>query len=77
MRSHALSRLAQLSSLAAQKRQFAPRLGHVVSLSPSVSVMALVQTVSFHKIPALIICSLTHFCQARKQLSMLAQALIV
>ena len=62
MRSHALSRLAQLSSLAAQKSQFAPRLGHVVSLSPSVSVMALVQTVSFHKIPALIICSLTHFC---------------
>ena len=77
MISHVLSRLAQLSSLAAQKRQIAPRLGHVVSLSPSVSVMALVQTVSFHKIPALIICSLTHFCQGRKQLSMLAQALIV
>lgn len=77
MRTHALSRLARLALLAAQKGEVAVRLGRVVSLSPSISVMALVQTVSFQKIPALIVCSLTHFCQARKQLSMLAQALIV
>ena len=72
MTSHGLSRLARRA-----KGEVAVRLGRVVSLSPSVSVMALVQTVSFRKIPALIVCSKTHFCQARKQLSKLAQALIV
>lgn len=77
MRTHALSRLARLALLTAPNGEVALRLGRVVSLSPSVSVMALVQTVSFQKIPALIVCSLTHFCQARKQLSMLAEALIV
>ena len=60
MRSHALSRLARLALLAAQKGEVALRLGRVVSLSPSVSVMALVQTVSLYKIPTLIICSSTH-----------------
>ena len=77
MRTHALSRLARLALLTAPKGEVAVRLGRVVSLSPSVCMMALVQTVSLQKIPALIVCSLTHFCQARKQLSMLAQALIV
>jgi len=72
MRSHVLSRLARLALLAAQKGEVALKLGRVVSLLPSVSVMALVQTVSFRKIPAPIVCSLTHFCQACKQLSMLA-----
>lgn len=52
MTSHGLSRLARRA-----KGEVAVRLGRVVSLSPSVSVMALVQTVSFRKIPALIVCS--------------------
>lgn len=76
MRSHALSRLARLALLAAQKGEVALRPGRVVSLSPSASVMALVQTVSFYKIPALNHLFI-NICQARRQLSMPAQALIV